>query len=46
VPEVHLFVAAPAALTALLGSAINAGPAATLYHTEDGRYSSDLRIPA
>jgi hypothetical protein len=45
VREAHLFLAAPAALAVLLGSAINAGPAMTLYHTDDGMYRASLRIP-
>jgi hypothetical protein len=46
VREAHVFIAAPAALALLLGSAVNAGPAMTLYHTDGGAYRASLRIPA
>ncbi len=46
VREAHVFLAAPAALVLLLGRSINAGPAMTLYHTEDGVYVPSLRLGA
>lgn len=44
VVEAHLFMAAPADLALLLGTAINAGPAITLYHTANGRYVPSVRL--
>jgi hypothetical protein len=44
VREAHLFLATPAPLAVLLGASISAGPAMTLYHTENGDYVQSLRL--
>jgi hypothetical protein len=45
VRETHVFIAAPAAMALLLGAAVNAGPAMTLYFTRDGVYVASVRLP-
>lgn len=45
ITETHIFLAVPAPLALLLGAAINAGPAMTLYHTADGQYVKAVRLP-
>jgi hypothetical protein len=44
VNDVHLFMAVPAELALLMGSAINAGPAVTLYHRANGEYAPSLTL--
>ena len=44
VREAHLFMAVPAALAVLMGAAVHAGPAMTLYHSEDGNYVCGVRL--
>ena len=44
VRDVHLFIAAPTELAMLMGSAINAGPAITLYHRLDGLYTPSVQL--
>jgi hypothetical protein len=46
VREAHVFLAAPAALAVLLGAAIDAGPAMTLYASRDGRSQKEVRLTA
>jgi hypothetical protein len=45
VTEAHIFLAGPAPLATLLGAAVNAGPAMTLYHTIEGEYVPSVRLP-
>jgi len=44
VHEAHVFLLGPAPLALLLGAAVNAGPAVTLYHTVDGSYVRSVRL--
>ena len=46
VHEVHVFLASPAPVATLLGTAVSSGPALTLYHTVDAAYVRTYRLPA
>jgi hypothetical protein len=39
-----MFLLTPAPLALLLGASINAGPAMTIYHADDGRYVRSIRL--